>query len=319
MLFRPVHPDPNFDPIHDPGEQAEDARLYRDILQELMHIGTDLARLLHQQAIAHAQATLQGLAPTTPPRDHASAFDRITRAIRRTITLTRSLAEPAPPAPDHTARPRTAARTPTLRETGEGATGHLAASGQDYSAEAPDEAPSAGLRDRPEAPDHDAPDHDAPDRDAPDRDAPDRDRDAPDRDEDITGRPPAEVIAEIRRDLGLDAPPGAHTRTAPIPAGTGQPSTPAAAPSGATASAPCQPGPGPQASWPQRPGYSTVQHLSDPQPDGRDLTNPTAIPHLQPSPVHPGCTLPDRPAEQAATVQPHAAHDGARWRPPPEG
>ena len=142
---------------------------------------------------------MQGRAPAAPLRDHAATFDRISRGVRRNMTLARSLREPPPPAPDRTAQPRAAACPPALHGAGEGAADHPAAAGREDA-----DAPSADLRDRPEAPDRDRPER--------------PDRDAPDCDEDDTGRPPAEVIADIRRDLGLDAPPGAQPWTRGTPA-----------------------------------------------------------------------------------------------------
>ena len=271
----------------DPGQQAEDAQLYRCVLHELIHIGTDLARLVHSQAVAHAQAALQGAAPSTPPGDHSTAFDRIARTIRRTITLARSLGEPAPPIPAP-ARPRAAARTPDLPEAGEDAT-----PGRDGSTEAP----GAGLRDRPETPD----------------------RDAPDRDEDVTNRPVTEVIAGICRDLGLDAPPGAHPWTRRTPADTRQPCTRAAAPGGAAATSPCQPGPGLAGYWPQRPGNGAAQRPSSPEPDGRDPGKPAATSRTQPGPIHAGNNPPDSTAPAVATILRHPTHAQERWRAPPSG
>ena len=118
MIFRQVSTDPDHD------EQADDALFYRDTLQELIQIGTDLARLLHQHAIAQAQAAVRDLAPCAPPTEHAAAFDRIARAVRRTIALARSLSEPLARA---LARTRAAARTPTPPGAGQDAAGHPAA------------------------------------------------------------------------------------------------------------------------------------------------------------------------------------------------
>ena len=289
----------------DPGQQAEDAQLYRHVLHGLLHIGTDLARLLHQQAVAHAQAAMQDPAPPGPSTDQATAFDRIARAIRRTITLARSLNEPLAPAPDRTARPGAAARTPTLHETGQGAAGHPSATpaatpGRDDSADAS----SADLHGHPEVPD---------------RDAPDRDED--DRDEDDTGCPPAAVIAEIRRDLGLDTSPGAGAWTRRNPAGTAQPGTQAAAPGGAAAGAPRQSGPGPQypGPRPQEPSHDAAQHAPGPQPEQHDPSEPVAIPRTQPAPIRPGSAPPDDPAAAIATIPHHGIRAEARWQPPSPG
>ena len=255
----PTHPD------RDPGQQAEDAQLYRCVLHELIHIGTDLARLLHQQAVAHAQAAVQGRASFEPPSDHTVAFDRVARAIRRSITLARSIAQPAAPA--HTpAQPRTAARLtphdaadatsrpppPPATPEGDGA-----------------QPPNAGLRDRPEA---------------------------PDRDDDVTTRPVAEVIAEIRRDLGLATPPAAHPWQRRIPADTKQLCARVAAPSNTR-----QPGAGPV---PTRTIFHPAPNPVRPNPPPTNLATPRAPPR----------GLPDAPAEAVATILRHPAR--IRWRPP---
>ena len=311
----------------DPLQQAEDTQLYRHILHKLLHIGTDLANILHGQAIAHAHAAMQHPTPPKPSMDPATAFDRIARAIRRTITLARSLNEPLAPAPDHTARHSADPRSPALREAGQqDAAGHPGPDtpGQDDTLKAaghPDATP-AGTPGRGSAADADAPSADLRDRpEAPDRDAPDRD--APDRDDDDTGRPPAAVIAEICRDLGLDTPPGAQpwTRCTPTdrnPADIEPLCTRAAAPSSAATST-RQPGPRPQAPWPQGPAHNATQHSPDPQPDERDPGEPAATPRAQPSPIHPGTTPPDDPAPAIATTLHHPTHIQERWRPPPNG
>ena len=274
----------------DPGQQAEDAQLYRQVLHELIHIGTGLARALQAQAIAHAHAAMQDPTPPKPSTDQATAFDRIARAIRRTITLARSLSEL--PAPARTPAHPGAARRPTPPEAGQGAARYPDALPGHGDAEAPAETPSADLRDRPETPD---------------RDAPDRDRDGPDRDEDDTGRPPAEVIAEIRRDLGLDAPPGTQpsthgTRADRTPADVEQPCAQAAAPITAAPSSPRHPAPRSQ----------------DPTDDAAQRPSSPAEPRAgQPAPVHPRCTLPDDPAEAIAMLPRHPGRTEGRWRPPP--
>ena len=279
MIFRPVPTDPDHD------QDAEDAMFYRDTLQELVHIGTTLARLLQTQAIADAQATVKGMAPTTPLQDHAATFDRIARTIRRTITLARSLNEPVAPAKDP-ARPRAAARTPTLSEAGQGAERRCATPGRDDTAEA--EAPSTDLRDR--------------------REAPDRDR--PDRDEDDTNRPPAAVIADICRDLGLDTPPGADAWTRRTPADTMQPGARAVAPTSIAASC----------ANPKDIKDNAVQHCSanssptDHKSGGSTPAEPAAIPRAT------GST----PAEgDAPDLVATGLHDpislSSRRSPPPEG
>ena len=230
----------------DPGQEAEDAQLYRAVLHELIHIGTDLARLTHQHAVAHAQAALQGAFPATPPQDHAADFDRIARAIRRCIALARSLRDPPPPARDP-ARLQPAAPTPTVLKAG--ATQHPSATpGRNGGTDTPSTEP----RDRP---------------------------DAPDRDRDVTTRPVADVIAEICRDLGLDTQPGVHLRQARPPADTDQ--LCAAAPGSTATSATCQSGPRPQAPGPgaaQRPSGPAEKRADQPAPvhHGRTLPDDPA-------------------------------------------
>ena len=62
-------------------DQEEDASFYRDVLHELVTMGMDLARAVHQHAQVH------------PTPDEIAAFDRISRAVRRTVLLARSLDE----------------------------------------------------------------------------------------------------------------------------------------------------------------------------------------------------------------------------------
>ena len=302
MIFRTVPTDPDHD------QDAEDDLFYRDTLQEMVHVGATLARLLQTQAIADAQAAVQGRAPATPLGDHAATFDRIARAVRRTITLARSLREPAAPA-RIPAPPSAAARTPALHGAGQDAAGHPAATGRE-DAEAPNKAPSADLRDCPEARDRDRPER--------------PDRDAPDCDDDDTGLPPAAVIADIRRDLGLDAPPGVRPQQHRTPADTGQPCAQAAASSSVAASAARQPGPMPQSPGPQSPGPrdlrpSAAKPCPGPEPGygepgGPD--QPAAIPRVQPGPIHAGSNPLDDPARTVAFVPHHPVHIQERWRPP---
>ena len=298
MIFRTVPTDP------DHNQDAEDDLFYRDMLQGLVHIGATLARILETQAITDAQATVQGRAPATPLGDHAATFDRISRAVRRSITLARSLREP-PPAARAPAHPGTAARTPALHGAGKDAAGHPAATAGREDAKAPNYAPSADRRDRPEAPDRDRPER--------------LDRDAPDRDEDDTGRPPAAVIADIRRDLGLDTPPGTDAWTRNTPADTGQPCPRAAAPNGAAPSSTRQPGPGPQEPWPPGPWLNPVQPSPDPQPDEREPDQSATTLHAQPGPIHVGSSPPDNSATAITTIPRHSPGTQEQWRPPPSG
>ena len=266
---------------NDPGEQAADAHAHRQVLNDLINMGTDLARLLHAQATAQAQAAQGDTAPqpAPPPTTNASvpcalattaaAFDRISRGVRRCITLTRSLAKPIAPAQDP-ARHRTAARKRILRDV-EDVIGRK--SHNDSYADCDNaEALTAELRER---------------------------LDAPDLDDDISSRPVADIIQEICRDLGLDAFPGTQPWKRRTPEDIAQLCARAAAPSAAR-----QPGPK------QGPGRDAAPQLPDP-PDNR-----AAIPRERPGPIHTSSDPPDDPAALIATIPRHPAN--ARWQPPPD-
>jgi len=103
-------------PQDDPGPHAVDTRGHGAALDNLISMGTGIARLLHDQA--HAQAAQQAAAqpqPEQPPtpqaavaqpapapapapaaslQDLAAAFDSISRTVRRCIMLAQSLDEP---------------------------------------------------------------------------------------------------------------------------------------------------------------------------------------------------------------------------------
>ena len=168
MSPRPATTEPDHPADHPPADHTQaDALYYRDVLHQLIDMGLDLARQLHQQA-------------TTPTPDAAPdpafavAFDRISRAIRRTVALARSLAEP--PAAEHaapgTATHRILARKRVIREV------------EDAIQRTRDGRESdllhTELRER---------------------------LDSPDLDDEIANRPLADIIADICRDLGLAAPP----------------------------------------------------------------------------------------------------------------
>jgi hypothetical protein len=209
-------------------QQAEDAQYYRRVLHELIDTGVGLVRLVSQPARSQGEAAA---APTADPAlvvTVAIAFDRISRAVRRTIALARKVAEPVALAAAHPAQHREAARRRIIREVEDviqRTAGHAEA-----------ENLHAELLDR---------------------------LDAPDLDDDIGQRPIADIIADICRDLGLAAQPGTHPwkrRTtedlttlrvraamlrAPIPDAAAPPAAapPAAAPSAAapSAAAPAEP------------------------------------------------------------------------------
>ncbi len=186
MFAQPTQPIHQNDPAHQshPGQQAVDAHGYHQVLHDLINMGTDLARLLHGQAAAQAaqqaaqQATGQPAPPPAPDAliSIAAAFDRIARAVRRSIALARSL-DAIQPANDP-AQHRAAARKRILRAV-EDSIQRTAQDDGPGSAEA--EALAAELHDR---------------------------LDAPDLDDDIGSRPVADIITEICRDLGLAALPG---------------------------------------------------------------------------------------------------------------
>jgi hypothetical protein len=305
-------------PQDDPGPHAAGTRGHGAALDNLISMGTGIARLLHDQAHAQAaqqaaaqpqqqstpqaqtQATAAQPAPAPGPakapapaaslQDLAAAFDSISRTVRRCILLAQSLDTPKPPArhpaPDRTAD-RTAARTRILRAV-EDTLGR-----QDYDDSYrvcdPTEALHAELLDR---------------------------MDAPDLDRDIESRPIDDIIKDILRDLGLAALPGTRPWKRRTPADIAELCARAAAPS-RPAGITREPGPGPQ---PPSPG--AAQQSPDPEPDQREPgepANPAANPREQPGPIHPGPVhprpgLPKDPAEAIAFVLRHAADP--RWRPP---
>jgi len=308
-------------PQDDSGPVATDGRGHGAALDNLISMGTGIARLLHDQA--HAQAAPQAAAlapqatdgqpapqataaqpapalakapaPAASLPDLAAAFDSISRTVRRCIMLAQSLDTPKQPArtpaPSHTAAPdRTAARKRILRAV-EDTLGR-----QDYDDSYrvcdPTEALHAELLDR---------------------------MDAPDLDKDIESRPIDDIIKDILRDLGLAALPGTRPWKRRTSADIAELNARAAAPS-RPAGTPREPGPGPQ---PPSPG--AAQHSPDPQPDQREpgkQAAPAAAASAQPGPVHSGPThprpgLPKDPAEAVAFVLHHSARASARWRPPP--
>ena len=63
---------------------AARAGYYRQVLHELIEMGTDIARTIHQQATAPAR-------DDAPREDVSVAFDRVCRGVRRSILLARTL------------------------------------------------------------------------------------------------------------------------------------------------------------------------------------------------------------------------------------
>ena len=148
---------------------------HQQILHEMIHAGMDLVRCLRQQ-------TTDAILDRRTPPDNALAFERIARAVRRSIMLAARLDEYEPPASPatHPAPARPQAGAP--------------------------HAPPPEAQDRPEQPD--------PADERPEPQAPaDNDEDQPEPedeldDEPLANRPVPEQIAALRRDLGL--PPLAH-------------------------------------------------------------------------------------------------------------
>ncbi len=260
----------------DPGQQAADARIYRTALHDLISMGTDLARLLHEQATAQAQAAQQDTAPlpasgatipdapvpNAPVPDTlvsiAAAFDRTARAVRRGILLARSLAHPVQPAPDPAGH-RAAARRRILRKVEDAI--HRPGIGGGGNGRDSDGRDDAGLH------------------------AELRDRmDAPDLDDDIASRPIAEIITEIRRNLGLASLPGDHPWHRRTPDDIRKLCARAAAPS-----VPRQPGAGPQGPRPQDPRHDAAQRPVRPPAGrpGRNHRHDSAPRHPRPRPMAP--------------------------------
>ncbi len=211
MSATATHPTPaNDDADPRAAECATDTDYYRAVLHELIEIGADLARALPHQATPQPTTPEATPAQPTPAPasalDLATAYDRLTRAIRRTIALARTLDQPAPalttrnPAPPRNPSP--------LRDT-----------------------------------DRDTLDEDAieNDEDAVEREAGDPSEDALLRaelradlreclDDHIAGRPIEAVIAEICRDLGISRAALPSARIAQGQSQRANPAWPTAAP-----------------------------------------------------------------------------------------
>ena len=175
--------------LSDPADRArqrdEDAHYYRGILHELVEMATDIARAVHRQATAPPAAPGPGTdaepaVKPAPAADPTIAFDRIARTIRRTIALARRITDPSQPRPaqlraEHASERRLAARKQIIREVED--TIQRRTDGPDA------EALHAEFYERLETIDCE---------------------------DDIANLPIAEIIALIRRDLGLAALPGTH-------------------------------------------------------------------------------------------------------------
>ncbi len=139
---------------------------HQAVLNELIDIGADFARMLQ----IHARALEVGAAAETVVRV-GLAYERVARSVRRSIGLSRRLAEPVLGA----AAERALARRRIVREV-EDAIQRRASGGAA-------EGLAAELGER---------------------------MDSPDLEDEIGTRPAAEIIADICRDLGIAAMPGTH-------------------------------------------------------------------------------------------------------------
>jgi hypothetical protein len=163
----PAEPQNPTDPL------AGDALYYRRVLHELIDTGAEFARVLRQQVETRFAGPDADAAPETAIA-FATAFERIARAVRRTITLARKVAEPVAEMVQP-AQHRAAARRRIIREVEDTI--------QRMNGDSEAETLRAEFLDR---------------------------LDGPDLDDDIQLRPVADIIADICRDLGLAALPGTH-------------------------------------------------------------------------------------------------------------
>jgi hypothetical protein len=180
MSPTPSHPEPA-----DPASQRdEDAQYYRQILHELVEMATDIARAVHRQATAGQSAEPAAAPAAAPTPDPTIAFDRIARTLRRTIALARKISEPVPlstavQAAEQAQQRRTAARKQIIREVEDSIQRDV----HGPEAEARAEALHAELYER---------------------------LDTLDLDDDLDTLPIAEIVAAIRRDLGIAAHPNSR-------------------------------------------------------------------------------------------------------------
>ena len=156
------------EPLDAHDQRAADAQYYRGVLHALIDMGADLARLVHDQAKAQVEAAAAAEPGAEPAPDATVAFDRVARAVRRTVMLARTLDEPAPGAADDRGQQRIAARKLIIRRVEDAI--HREAKGSER------ESLHAELLER---------------------------LDAPDLDDDIRTLPIGTIIDEIRTDLGL--------------------------------------------------------------------------------------------------------------------
>ena len=302
MFIRPSHSVPS----DCPGPRAVDTNAHRAALNEIIIMGTDFARLLHSQATAQLQtpeldATAQSTLASAPnalarkipvpaapaPNTQiplAAAFDQIARAVRRSITLARSLDRPLPPTRDP-AHDRTAARQRIIRDVEDRIGRATDPDACDTSATAADL--HAELRDR---------------------------LDAPDLDDDLATRPTADIITEICRDLGIAAQPGTNPWRRRTPADLAHLRARAAAPT------PAQPGAAQCVYQNARQGEAPLPPPRQPTlaPTPRKQPGPPRTGLIDTDPIHTGNSLPEDPAAIIEMLLRHPTQSNTRWRPPPE-
>ena len=217
----------------DPTQPTTDAHAYRAVLHDLIGMGTGIARLLHAQATATADAppaqpsAQPPSSPATPapvpahqtpahpaPADLitiATAFDRIALAVRRCIALARLLDAPVQPAKDP-AHQRATARRRILRAVEDAISRNLSAAECGAGDPGLDNTgfDDSGLDDgSPDDTGANSPPSDASTAEALTAELHER-LDGPDLDSDITSRPIADIVAELCRDLGIAPPAGPH-------------------------------------------------------------------------------------------------------------
>jgi len=172
-----------------PDQRLEDPHYYIRALNDLLEMGMDITRIVHQEALDYARArTPDSLSDaialnTQPSQNFITAFDVLARSVRRTATLANSLirqqkaTEAAAPATPKSPKP-------TPRDAHANANAGAAHSG----AERPERPEPPHHRERPERPEPLEPLEDFEDDD----------------------RPVAEVIADIYRDFGIADLPDDH-------------------------------------------------------------------------------------------------------------
>jgi hypothetical protein len=167
ISFMPSDPTPPVPEI-EANQQMQDAQYYRRILHRMIDRGDAMAEMIHQEAKARVEAAAPD-ATHSPAADAAIALDRVARMVRRCILLARKVSEPVPIRAAVEAGRRIAARKAIIRQVEDAI--HCEAGA--YEADAL----HAELLERLDAPEF----------------------------ADELGRPVADIVTEIRADLGLGA------------------------------------------------------------------------------------------------------------------